>query len=82
MPTNKEIDAALRVATRIAEMIKEHYAELLALGQDQTNALFNAHLPLFSVINATRESMKRHFVPAVLKHFDEMIDTLIDEEAH
>lgn len=83
MPTNKEIDASMRVSARIAEMIREHHEELVALGQDECDAVFNSHLPLFSVINAARTTMKRMFDTAILKDFDELIDMLkIDDEAH
>ena len=83
MPTNKETDAAMRVAERIAEIMDEYFAELHALGQNPMEAIFNSHLPLFSSIKASRTIIKHMFGSDALEHFDRMIDKIkIDEEAH
>ena len=83
MQNDKEIDAAMRVAARIVEIQRDHCEELKTLGQDDMNAIFNAHLPLFSVINMSRTLIKESFDPDALEHFDGLIDMLkIDRGAH
>lgn len=83
MTTDKEFDAVMRVTEQIIEIMRDYAKELEGFGQEHYEAVFNSHLPVFSIINYGRTIIKQKFDPEALEFFDELIDKLkIDTEAH